>query len=212
MSRMIQTYPAPPRQNLLLWAVPWTSLWILTAGFLPWGCGNTEDPPADEHFDGSLVPDQFFAGSGQDQAAVVDAPTASPSPDQGAASPGKDSGKSTTPKKDQGSSSSGNSSVKLGKICTSSAGCPTGELCIFMEYNAQKGMCHRTCNTPNQPCSVPDKKFFSPCISYFNSQIGKSINICAVFCQWQGKTYPCPNSVDYKCVSKGSGIKICMPK
>lgn len=100
----------------------------------------------------------------------------------------------------------------FGRICTSAAGCAAGELCIFAEAAATKGICLRQCSQPNTPCSVPDPKFFSGCSTYFNSSIG-TVHVCSIFCRGAGgASYPCPNATDYKCKLYGPEMGMCIPK
>ena len=99
----------------------------------------------------------------------------------------------------------------LGTLCTAPTACPSGEMCLFMEETATKGICLRKCANAGSPCSVPDSKFSSGCATYWNTDIG-SVQVCVVFCQLNYKTYPCPNATDYKCKSYGQGMGACIPK
>jgi hypothetical protein len=154
--------------------------------------------------DGALAGD---AGTARDAAATDGAP-----PRESGALDGKSAPKeSSATGSDHSQTPPPPPPAGLGQLCTSAAGCPAGELCLFMEPNATKGICLRQCATPNQPCAVPDQKFFSPCMPYTSSQLPSPVTICAVACQFQGKQYPCPNAVDYKCKSYGF-IGICIPK
>ncbi|MCC6747711.1 MAG: hypothetical protein IT371_08650 [Deltaproteobacteria bacterium] len=97
----------------------------------------------------------------------------------------------------------------LAALCTTT--CPTGERCVRMEEGAASGVCLRSCSKPNNLCSVPDPKFFSGCATYTNPELG-SINVCMVFCRIDGKTYPCPDAVNYKCKAYGSKLSVCAAK
>jgi len=98
----------------------------------------------------------------------------------------------------------------FGQLCTGPDTCPKGELCLFAEPEATKGICLRKCDTPDAPCSVPDPKYYSGCALYWNSDIGK-VKLCVIFCKAPDKTYPCPNATDYKCKTYGQ-MGMCVPK
>lgn len=99
----------------------------------------------------------------------------------------------------------------VGSLCTASGQCPADEICLFMEKDAETGICLRSCTKPDQPCDVPDPNLISGCATYWSSDVGK-IHVCAIFCQLNYKTYPCPNATDYKCKPYGSGMGACIPK
>jgi hypothetical protein len=97
----------------------------------------------------------------------------------------------------------------LGTICTGT--CPAGEVCLFMEENATRGICLRKCNSSYAPCSVPDPKYYSECRTYWNTDIGE-IQVCMIFCQFGDSTYQCPNQTDYKCKAYGSNLAACIAR
>jgi hypothetical protein len=97
----------------------------------------------------------------------------------------------------------------FGELCTT--GCPAGEICVFMDAGASEGICLKECATPDQPCAVPDERFFSGCSPYVNSELG-SVTVCMIFCEFAGKTYPCPNSTDYRCKAYGAVLSVCVPR
>jgi hypothetical protein len=99
----------------------------------------------------------------------------------------------------------------FGQLCTGPGTCPDGELCLFAEADATKGICLRKCDTADAPCSVPDPKYYSGCAVYWNSDVGK-VKLCVIFCKSPDKTYPCPNATDYKCKSYGPQMGMCVPK
>jgi hypothetical protein len=101
--------------------------------------------------------------------------------------------------------------VPFGQICTGDATCPTGELCIFVGDNAQKGICLRECEKFDAPCDVPDPKFHSGCAIYYNASV--KVKVCAIFCRFpNGKTFPCPNATDYRCKVFKDGLGMCAPR
>ena len=98
-----------------------------------------------------------------------------------------------------------------GTLCESQGECPAGETCLFMEKDADKGICLRSCTKPDQPCELGDPNLVSGCSTYWSSDVGK-IQVCAIFCQLNYKTHPCPNATDYKCKPYGPGMGACIPK
>jgi hypothetical protein len=83
-----------------------------------------------------------------------------------------------------------------------------GTLCTT---GSQQGICLRKCTNLNKPCDVPDTNYSSGCVTYWNSDVGK-VQVCAIFCELNYKTYPCPNATDYKCKPYGAGLGACIPK
>jgi hypothetical protein len=177
--------------------------YVLILGFMIVGCGSSGDSESKPRDASTKASDRsvvtlYDHGLATDRAPALEIGLAS---DKGG-TPLSDS--PTTPP-DTSSPSSG-----FGQLCTGS--CPNNQRCLYMEPNAAFGICLDQCSTVNTPCAVPDEnQFFSGCSPYFNSDVG-SITICLIYCALGGQTYACPNSMDYKCVDKGSGIKVCMPK
>lgn len=98
----------------------------------------------------------------------------------------------------------------FGKICTSSKGCASGELCVFTEPEATKGICLRKCQVMDKLCDVPDPKFYSACAIYYNAS--GQVKVCVIFCKLPNKTFPCPNNTDYRCKVFDNGLGMCVPK
>lgn len=98
----------------------------------------------------------------------------------------------------------------LGAICTGSCAA-ADEVCVFRTSSTSKGVCLKTCTTPNTPCASPDPQYFLPCLTYTSTLLPAPVNVCAIACQFQGKAYPCPNAVDYTCKAYGP-MSVCVPK
>lgn len=72
-------------------------------------------------------------------------------------------------------------------------------------------MCLSTCQNIGDPCPVNDPNTqFSICALQMG---GSQQKYCAWICELQGKTFSCPNSVDYTCQAINmSSVKLCVPK
>lgn len=100
----------------------------------------------------------------------------------------------------------------FGAICEEPGDCAENELCLFTEPAATKGICLEKCQVYDEPCDVPDPKFFSGCAIYWNDDVGQ-VKVCAIFCKTpHGDSYPCPNETDYKCKVFESGLGMCVAK
>jgi len=165
-------------------------------------CGAKTDPGKDLPKDLSIVwidqtPASLEAGPGLEGGAAKEA-----------GQTGSEAGakaESGTPTPDQATTPSG-----LGAICTGTCAA-ADEICVFRTSNTSKGVCLKKCNAPNTPCTSPDPKYFLPCLTYTSSLLPAPVNVCAIACQFQGTTYPCPNAVDYTCKSYGA-MSVCVPK
>lgn len=99
-------------------------------------------------------------------------------------------------------------STGLAALCTD--GCPAGEVCVFMEENAERGVCLQRCSQPNTFCPVPEP-YLAGCATYYNPELGQ-IDVCVVFCRYQGKEYPCPDETSYRCKRYSPEVSACIAR
>jgi hypothetical protein len=159
--------------------------------------GGGKDPPRDQAV---VWVDRSPAGPEASAALEGGAKDLSPAGTESALKPDT----AVAPKPDQAAPSG------LGAICTGTCAAPD-ELCVFRTSSTSKGVCLKKCSTPNTPCAAPDPKYFLPCLTYTSTLLPAPVNLCAIACEFQGKTYPCPNAVDYTCKVYGP-MSVCVPK
>jgi hypothetical protein len=114
-----------------------------------------------------------------------------------------------------------------GAICSQSAPCKTGEVCVAFKSGATKGMCLGKCvpdtTNPSSPiniCPVKDTATqLSLCVGGHRSSTGVTGYNCLWFCEdatgSTTKTYKCPDETNYNCETVGTSqpkIKYCVPK
>lgn len=116
-----------------------------------------------------------------------------------------------TTKQDTGNTTT---SPNSGQTCDTSTPCPTGDSCLSIQiagWPQDKGMCFGTCPSQGAQCSVGDSATQLATCGLTSDQVTW---YCLYICEYQGKTYQCPDPATQQCVAdaQNPGAKICIPK
>jgi hypothetical protein len=99
-----------------------------------------------------------------------------------------------------------------GKICEDASGCNPSDDCLLLTLQGAptptKKMCVMSCKSGTS-CPVPEGSYSSMCFLTWGTKM-----YCVWFCEYQGKSYQCPDAESFQCVLPDKtqpGTKICIP-